>query len=83
MDVPCVRCGEKWDNDEIHELVEDGDYSNYDEAARAYRRKGCVVFTGRECSADRSSNIRSELYDIFGEDMDGLACDMEDFEMFL
>ena len=78
MDIPCPRCGEPWDNDSLHDLVEDDEFQTYQDAYAAYRRKGCVVLTGKECRRDNLAASRSDLADLFGDDTDGYASFMDD-----
>ncbi len=41
MDLICPVCAEPVDNDYFHDLVDDGTFSSYREAAAAFRRSGC------------------------------------------
>lgn len=92
MDLYCPtpNCGEPWDNDSLHELVSDGDYATYAEAASAFRLLGCAAFGSRHNTAapeeeprDAAFGLtRSEaagaLYDLLGDDMDGAASELAD-----
>ena len=81
MDLRCPRCAEPTDNDELHELVRDGQYHNYKEALRAFQSEGCVaVYGGTQCDRSEGGMYAAALYDLLGDDADGAAAMMEDFE---
>lgn len=81
MDIICPKCGEPWDNDEIHSYAEEN-ASTYSKVAKVFRTKGCGVafeaWSLGPCKADRDSAIRYALADLSDDDMDGYAADMED-----
>jgi hypothetical protein len=88
MDIFCPKCGEPWDNDELHEVVaerhENGDHdASYNSVAREFRGKGCEVFG---CSHGHVSAMAAELaavaYDMMGDDMDGAASMLDDAQYF-
>lgn len=92
MDIRCRRCGEPWDNDTIHEEVAEraylGEETTYSEVAAEFRAKGCQafrVFTGNDQPCKRTGANNAEaagvLADLLGDDMDGAAALLEDFEM--
>ena len=76
MDIYCPRCGEPWDMDELHE-VEDEDFET---ARRRFTREGCAVFGARHNrQPDRETAEKSALlFDLLGDDIDGIASLMED-----
>lgn len=87
MDIRCPKCGEPWEHDCLHEVVTDGMYPNYDAAAKAFRKDGCVALgsTHNEPSTEedavwglRPQDAAAALYDILGDDMDGAAAMLED-----
>jgi len=88
MDIMCPRCGEPWDNDELHEEAshrqEEGLNSSYATVAADFRVRGCGAFTayGAECNAEALGSGRaaaaSALYDLLGDDMDGAAAMLDD-----
>ena len=43
MDIYCRKCGEPWDNDELHEVAEEHGRT-YDEVRELFARNGCAVF---------------------------------------
>ena len=78
MDLYCPKCGEPWDNEEIHYLAE-ANGTTYANEAAAFRRDGCRVF-GTACNPDNSAHPGiGALYDILGDDMDGAAAMFDDF----
>ena len=83
MDIYCPRCSEPWDMAELHAAVEEGYAADYDDARRTFFADGCgTLFGGLPCQENRT--IRSEaslaLADVLGEDIDGIASMLEDFE---
>lgn len=93
MDIICPKCAEPWDNDSIHEEVDnrrdDGDTTaDYYKIAAEFRRKGCQTFTyawDGDCGnqlTDRQA-FRAQLagvaYDMLGDDMDGAASLLDDY----
>lgn len=84
MDLICPVCAEPVDNDYFHDLVDDGTFSSYREAAAAFRRSGCEGI-GETHSENRNSyraDVSAAMFDLLGDDMDGAAAMMEDFEYF-
>lgn len=88
MDIPCPICGEPWDNDTIHEEVEyrksNGDAkATYSKVAQEFRSKGCVTFNGasqcKPSNSFRQQAIRM-TYDLLGDDMDGAASLLDDYD---
>lgn len=91
MDHICPRCGEPTDNDSFHEEVSEraleGQETTYREVMREFQTKGCGValrslYGGDAC--ERSDSLRAHaaaaLGDVLGDDTDGLASMMEDFD---
>lgn len=76
MDIYCPLCGEPWDMDELHE-VEDTDFET---ARKRFRRDGCAVFgSTHNRPADTDTAEKSALlFDLLGDDIDGIASLMED-----
>jgi hypothetical protein len=57
--------------------------SNYDIVRNDFYRKGCKAMTGYTSSwcerrNNEQSHVMSALIDIMGDDLDGIACAMED-----
>ena len=83
MDLLCPKCSEPWDNDTLHEMVEEGAFPNYDAAAKDFRKNGCETFGSSHNAAlakgrPFAAQAASALYDILGDDMDGAAAMLED-----
>jgi len=88
MDIYCpIRgCGEPLDNDYIHEYAKEIG-STYEKVSADFRNRGCVAVglihsEGNDEVDSRyglsASDAASALYDILGDDMDGMAAMMED-----
>lgn len=91
MDLYCPRCGEPWDNDSLHEEVEERkrageEDANYRDVSREFRTKGCGLalraFTGntqpcQQVNSNRTA-IAAAMADLMGDDMDGFASSMDD-----
>ena len=90
MDIYCVRCGEPWDIDSIHEETDHrqamGEEISFNGVRRDFSRRGCLALTAYgvselDCVRD-SGNARamasSALMGILGDDIDGVASLMDD-----
>jgi len=87
MDVYCKVCGEPWDNDTLHDYVEENG-GTYQEIARTFRSKGCgVAFAEWSVTCEprkgRDTEALGLLYDLLGDDMDGASAEYEDFLRFV
>lgn len=85
MDLICGECAEPVDNDYLHDLVEEGMYDTYSNAAAAFRSKGCEALGDTHNAATTGSfraHAADAMFDLLGDDMDGAAAMMEDFEYF-
>lgn len=93
MDLICPVCGEPWDNDSLHEEVTErrnaGKFDiTYSNVAVDFRQRGCAAletaFGPQDCKRGDSfrAEVSSAMFDLLGDDMDGAAAMMEDFEMF-
>ena len=109
MDMYCTTCGEPWDTDTLHEVIEErmmlgllptvkhpgvifGDEykayrsayeSNYDIVRKDFYWNGCKAMTGYrsdwcEQRNSETANAMSVMIDLMGDDLDGIACMMED-----
>jgi hypothetical protein len=84
MDIYCPKCGEPWDNDELHYVAEEND-TTYKATLDEFQKIGCGVFDGQPCAdpADRRrALVMSVGFEIMGDDVDGIAVMMEDAEAF-
>jgi hypothetical protein len=92
MDILCPKCAEPWDMDELHEEVarrneaqryHDEEYEKkFEDVRKDFRRDGCRALQGK-CSTNVANPVIGELYDLLGDDIDGAASMLEDFEQFL
>jgi len=81
MDIICPRCGEPLELDALHDNPEDLPFK---QALAVFRdpTRGCgQLFNGRPCE-DRHSleaaRMAGALFDLYGDDVDGVASDLED-----
>lgn len=85
MDLLCPKCGEPWDIDSLHDEAE-SQGTTFSRIAKRFCQIGCAVFEGVTCvsnddvSKDTLENI-SAIYDLLGDDMDGAASFLEDFDL--
>jgi hypothetical protein len=90
MDIYCGRCGEPWDNESIHdrveELKEDGITvksvaPTYDSVKRDFIKRGCVALGGSPCepTGSKLAAVSQMLMEEFGDDLDGVMSDLDDF----
>lgn len=83
MDIICPKCAEPWDVSELHE-AEDG--LTFSEARAMFAAQGCGPVFGARCTpatSDRDrlrADVSSAMFDLLGDDVDGCASMMEDFE---
>lgn len=79
-DVLCIKCGEPFDADEFH----DWDGKTYDENRSAFFTQGCagIGMTCNDVPNHGAAQVSSALYDLMGDDLDGILSGMEDAEMF-
>ena len=96
MDIKCPVCGEPWDMDELHERIaeqypdqpwrldgkfEQSEYDRfYDEARLAFRTSGCKYFGTQHADTTADPAI-GEIMDLMGDDLDGAASLLEDFDL--
>lgn len=84
MDVMCGVCGEPWDIDELHDNEAGVPFK---QAMGLLRTQGCGVVFGTRCAppedpADRARvGIAREVMDLLGDDVDGAAAMLEDFNL--
>lgn len=78
MDIKCRHCGEPWDLDELHDV----DGHTFDQARKRFYRDGCLTFgTGHSQGSYPNREAISMLQDLLGDDVDGLAAMLEDFDL--
>lgn len=84
MDILCPQCAEPWENDCLHDEADDRG-TTYTEVMREFQTRGCETFVsyGAKCST-RDGGMRAAaagaIYELLGDDMDGAASLLEDFE---
>lgn len=82
-DIYCPRCGEPVEIDYLHDVA-DTNASSFTEVREAFYMDGCVAL-GDRCNPRPNKNraaLSAALMDLLGDDVDGLAADMEDLGMF-
>lgn len=79
MDLWCTRCGEPWD---IHHVLHDAEPDDF-------TREGGAIFKCPACPADESeispgmkrrAGLAAVLASVLGDDIDGMAAELEDLE---
>ena len=79
MDVYCKRCGEPWG---LYG-VEHGDMSAT-ERDRFWRGEGCPSCFGKPVEErPLRAELTAALHEVLGDDLDGLAAELEDAEFLL
>lgn len=78
MDIYCRRCSEPIDNDYLHDVALEWDCS-YREVYDDFVVRGCPA-VGFECSNDNFNPVMHAIYDLMGDDVDGVASMLEDAE---
>lgn len=87
MDIYCPVCAEPWEIESLHDVAEE-DGRTFTDVRRAFFADGCgVAFASwgvtcerAEGSAGRRAQVSAMLAEILGDDIDGIACEMEDAE---
>jgi hypothetical protein len=86
MDIYCPKCGEPVEIDSLHDYAEDAG-STFDQVLKTFKKDGCgVAFDdwGFTCVPDPSNaqraSMSSMLFDILGDDVDGIASTIQDWE---
>ena len=86
MDINCPRCAEPVEIDYLHDVADDDD-TTFAEVLRAFQSEGCSalhsVCNPRATDRDRArASAAAMLYDLLGDDIDGAASMLEDFDAF-
>ena len=81
MDVYCPICAEPWDIDTFHDVAADEGLT-FDQVRQGFTREGCAALQCRPCqpSNDVRALASQTLLELYGDDIDGVAADLEDFE---
>ena len=85
MDIFCTTCGEPWAVDSLHDAVEEGNASDYQDARMIFFGSGCgTLFNRRPCErpetggpAAMRATVTAALVDVLGDDLDGIASELE------
>lgn len=84
MDIYCPRCGEPWDIDSLHDEAAESNRS-FSDVRADFAVKGCLALTSfgvRPEDCLRKNNLKtaaaSALFDLLGDDVDGIASEMAD-----
>lgn len=89
MDVHCCNCGEPWDQDYLRHDLDDHDPDDLLHEGWKFGRNRLVVLHCPGCPKDGSSlpdapdraEITEMLAELLGDDQDGLASTLEDFDL--
>lgn len=78
MDLYCQRCGEPWEEYYVrHEMPQD-------ERTRFLNGQDCPACRGREVEhRPFRAQLASAMADMMGDDLDGIAAEMEDAEAMM
>lgn len=88
MDIKCPRCAEPWDMDCLHDAGAQI-HKSYDYMRKLFRKFGCAAIVEADngkiaedttCEQTRKGVTLGMLMDLAGDDLDGYAADVEDFE---
>ena len=85
MDLRCTVCGEPWDMDEVlHEQYLNGVKLAPGSARKRFQRLGCEAMDSKhnESPDTEAAMIAQTLGELLGDDVDGLAAMLEDWEWF-
>ncbi len=84
MDIYCPICAEPWEIDSLHDIAEE-DGVTFASARKAFFADGCgVAFASWGVRCDRAEGeagnraaVSAMLADMLGDDIDGIASEME------
>ena len=80
MDIYCKRCGEPWDA----LGAQDAEDMTREQYQRMMAGEGCPCCFGKEVKERPfRAELASALHDMLGDDIDGLAAEMEDAEYLM
>ena len=79
MDLRCIKCGEPWEMDYLHEVAKEQG-STFARVADRFAVKGCEALGGTHNDFDYENGPAvAAIYDLLGDDIDGAAALIEDF----
>lgn len=81
--IYCPSCGAEFCVDDLHDRADDLD-STFAAVQRDFQVTGCLALgESRHVGGDRMrAEVSSAMFDLMGDDIDGVAAMMEDFEYF-
>ncbi|MDD5095432.1 MAG: hypothetical protein PHV74_13795 [Dehalococcoidia bacterium] len=80
MDIYCTRCGEPWDAYGAQQALD----MTRQEYNRMMEGEGCPCCFGKPIEDQPfRARLAAELHAVLGDDIDGLAVEMEDAEFFM
>jgi hypothetical protein len=82
MDVHCPKCGEPWDIDCFHDVAED-EGSTFDAVRKDFVKRGCRAVWNSRCNGNEGSEmavVASAAFELMGDDIDGVASMLSDYE---
>lgn len=81
MDIRCRKCAEPIDMDELHDIAADMG-TTYHHVRDTFAQYGCRAL-GMRCNENADSElatISGALFDMLGDDIDGVASTLEEWE---
>lgn len=84
-DILCTKCGEPWEVDTLHEAAADQGHT-FGEILAGFRARGCSALSGFgfglvKCNPRgnaRAADASALLFDLLGDDVDGVAAMLDD-----
>ena len=87
MDILCPICAEPWDADELYDVwLDDGRQVEWKTARKLFAKVGCDVFNTQHNESgvgSEEAEISTMLFDLLGDDVDGIAAAVEDLWEFV
>lgn len=84
MDVKCKFCREPWDIDTFHDAADEQGCS-FDDVRKRFQAEGCKAIGWGNCNPEtvtaRPDARLSILDELLGDDIDGIAAMIEDFDL--
>lgn len=82
MDIRCRKCAEPIDMDEFHDIAADMG-TTFRHVLNTFAQHGCIAL-GMRCNDEETDRelaaISGALFDMLGDDIDGVASDLSDWE---
>lgn len=81
MDIYCVKCGEPWEIDYLHDVADELG-STFNAVRQGFSRRGCEALGASHGDMGQIGATRalyaSALFDLMGDDIDGIASELDD-----